>query len=287
MVVFLFNILDPDGVDDCSRAAGDVSLGAVTAVFVGLLLWPRGARAALARSVAKVYRVAAEGVGVGVSGYRRRPAERRRPASRRRSAGECRLRRRARRARRAHRRDRMETLSRPPAEAHAILCGLMPALPAPTPSGCNAAVETVNRQAAAVSGELAAVADQLEIGGKERATDPISGPDGTAGGLPSRLGARRRSRGRQGARRPVVGSLAGAARRGRSPKPAMPAPSWPALASPRAWLRWSLQADIGVTLRGRPAPMRASEALSSAPKIMISATRYMKKMAVTTLARPA
>ena len=32
---------------------------------------------------------------------------------------------------------------------------------------------------------------------------------------------------------------------------------------------------------------RASAALNSAPKIMISATRYMKKMAVTTLASPA
>jgi len=178
LVVFLFNILDPAGVMTAVVRLETVSLGAVTAVLVGLLLWPRGARAALARSVARVYRVAAEGIGVGVAGS---DADRQRATARLEASVE-----RANAAFAVALSERGEhvngtawsTLSRPPAEAHALLCGLMPALPATTPTGCNAAVETVHRQAAAVGGELAAVADQLESGG--RSAPPARSPEQTA-----------------------------------------------------------------------------------------------------------
>lgn len=178
LVVFLFNILDPDGVMTAVVRLEAVSLGAVTAVVVGLLLWPRGARAALARSVARVYRVAAEGIGVGIAGS---DADRQSAAARLEAAVE-----RANGAFAVALGEHGEhvngaawsTLARPAAETHALLCGLMPALPAPTPSGCNAAVEVVHRQAAAVSDELGAVADQLESAGES--APPTRSPDQTA-----------------------------------------------------------------------------------------------------------
>ena len=132
------------------------------------------------------------------------------------------------------------TLTRPPAEAHALLCGLMPALPAPTPSGCNAAVETVNRQAAAVSGEFAAVADQLESAGES--APPTRSPDQTAP-LEDCLRASVRE-GEAGVDKALVvlswhhwlGRLETAIAQTSNARTVVAG-----AASPRAWLRWSLR----------------------------------------------
>ncbi len=240
LVVFLFNILDPDGVMTAVVRLEAVSLGAVTAVVVGLLLWPRGARAALARSVARVYRVAAEGIGVGIAGS---DADRQSAAARLEAAVE-----RANGAFTVALGEHGEhvngaawsTLARPPAETHALLCGLMPALPATKPTGCNAAVETVHRQAAAVSSELAAVADQLESAGES--PPPARTADQTAP-LEDCLRASA-SEGEAGVDKALVilswnhwlerlDAAIAATSAARA--------SVAGAASPRAWLRWSLK----------------------------------------------
>jgi len=244
LVVFLFNILNPDGVMTAVVRLEAVSLGAVTAVLVGLLLWPRGARAALARSVARVYRVAAEGVGVGVTGSdpdRRSAAARLEAAVQRANAAFA--------IALSEHGEHIDgtawsTLSRPPAEAHALLCGLMPALPHPTPTGCNAAVETVHRQTTAVSGELAAVADQLESAGGS--PPPARSPDQTEP-LEDCLRASARE-GEAGVDKALVvlswshwlGRLDAAIAQTSAARARVAG-----AASPRSWLRWSLKPAAG------------------------------------------
>ena len=196
MVVFLFNILDPNGVATAVVRLETVSLGAVTAALVGLLLWPRGARAALARSVARVYRVAAEGVGVGVTGS---DADRQSAAARLEAAVQ-----RANAAFAVALGEHGEhvngaawsTLTRPPAEAHALLCGLMPALP-----------ESDTHRMQCRSRGRASPGDRRQRrvrrrcrpagnGAGQRFAGGVFGWNGRAGGLSARLGPPGRGRGR-------------------------------------------------------------------------------------------
>lgn len=59
LVIILFNLISPVGWQVGLARIEDVALGVGISVVVGLLLWPRGARGELVRSVAQQYRAAA------------------------------------------------------------------------------------------------------------------------------------------------------------------------------------------------------------------------------------
>ncbi|MCB1497260.1 MAG: FUSC family protein [Bauldia sp.] len=61
-LVVLFTLIYPAGIDTAIERVETVTLGAISAAVIGLLLWPHGARAALAATVARVYRTAAAGM---------------------------------------------------------------------------------------------------------------------------------------------------------------------------------------------------------------------------------
>jgi uncharacterized membrane protein YccC len=58
-VIILFNLISPVGWKLGLVRIEDVAIGAAVSVLVGLLLWPRGARAELRRAVAELYRAVA------------------------------------------------------------------------------------------------------------------------------------------------------------------------------------------------------------------------------------
>jgi uncharacterized membrane protein YccC len=60
MVVFLFNILAPTGWRVGLYRLEDVALGCAVSLLVGVLFWPRGARAALRRALSEAYADSAE-----------------------------------------------------------------------------------------------------------------------------------------------------------------------------------------------------------------------------------
>jgi hypothetical protein len=77
MVVTLFSLIDAPGFATAVVRVETVSLGAVTAAVLSLVLWPRGGRTALGHAVAGVYRAAAAGARTFVTGTEqaRRAAE--------------------------------------------------------------------------------------------------------------------------------------------------------------------------------------------------------------------
>jgi uncharacterized membrane protein YccC len=60
VVVILFTLIENVGITTDIARLETVSLGAVTGALMALILWPHGARAALARAVAALYRAASE-----------------------------------------------------------------------------------------------------------------------------------------------------------------------------------------------------------------------------------
>ncbi|MCP4379930.1 MAG: hypothetical protein GY798_00630, partial [Hyphomicrobiales bacterium] len=162
MVVCLFDIFDPQGISTAIVRLEAVSLGAVSAAAVALIFWPRGARAALARATAAVYRASAEGLKVVLATT---DQEHQRAATRLEAATE--------RATSAfvvalgERGEHIDSaawagMSRPPSLIHALLCGLHPAFPAMPPSGCTTAADAVRHQVSAATQRLTAIADRLE-----------------------------------------------------------------------------------------------------------------------------
>ena len=166
MVVFLFDILSPDGVTTAIVRLETVSLGAISAAAVALIIWPRGARAALAQAVSKVYHDAATGIREAVS---------------RSQAGDDALAesleasiRRATAAFSVALGERGEAvdaqawteLLRPPAEVHALLMGLLRPFPSP-PEGCGGAVNALNKQAEAIAGTMDGIGDHLVSQGRQ------------------------------------------------------------------------------------------------------------------------
>jgi len=65
-LVFLFNIIQPAGWRVGLVRVEDIALGCAVSVVVGLLFWPRGARAALRRALASAYADSAEYLGRAV-----------------------------------------------------------------------------------------------------------------------------------------------------------------------------------------------------------------------------
>lgn len=160
MVVFLFDILSPAGVTTALVRLETVSIGAVSAAIVALILWPRGARAALAQAVARVYRTAATGIDRTLAAERPEQDQlarslesdmRRATAAFMIALGE--------------RGERIDAeawteLLRPPAEVHALLLGLLQPFPQP-PEACSGASAAIHAQAVTIGHDLEAVADRL------------------------------------------------------------------------------------------------------------------------------
>lgn len=161
-VVFLFNILNPEGFTTDLVRLETVTLGAVTAALVALVLWPRGARAALARSVATVYRTAAASLGPGLgepeAGREQGSVQLEAAIQRSNSAFVVALGEHGEHIDA----DAWSALSRPPAVTHALLCGLLSPIPDPPPVECEGAIAAVRNHARAIAANFTTIADQLE-----------------------------------------------------------------------------------------------------------------------------
>lgn len=162
LVVILFTLIDDVGLSTDFARLETVSLGAASAAAIAFILWPRGARAALARAVANLYRAASDATRILVTG-----------AEDVRQMEESRLRSAHRRADEAfgvalnERGRTIDThlwlaLARAPNLVTSLAHGL---LGKPSPGIhdlCNAAIEAVDVHRDAVAGELGEVAAALE-----------------------------------------------------------------------------------------------------------------------------
>ncbi|WP_421725612.1 FUSC family protein [Bauldia sp.] len=183
MVVCLFDIIDPKGVSTALVRLEAVSIGAISAAIVALILWPRGARAALARSAAAVYRTAADGLRIVLTA---KPAERKAAAERLEAAIEEST--AAFSAALGERGERIDTqawtaLGRAPGLVHSFLGGLVPAYPATPPPGCTAAADANSSDTEAMADRMAAIADRLESPDAKALSKPPPAPHSHPSGL--------------------------------------------------------------------------------------------------------
>jgi uncharacterized membrane protein YccC len=86
-VIILFSLTNAPGIETAFARVEDVTIGAVSAAALSLVMWPRGARAVLARAVADAYRAAAAATSAFVDGSAdaRKDVEQRLIAARRRA----------------------------------------------------------------------------------------------------------------------------------------------------------------------------------------------------------
>lgn len=160
LVVVLFTLIDPLGMTTDLARLETVTVGAVTAATVGLILWPRGARAALADAVAAVYRASANGMLAALgSEADRREARRGLVAATHRadSAFAVAL---------GEQGERIDahawiTLSRAPAISRTLVDELVAPLPDAPPAPCKAAAEGVAWRVRAAARELSEVAARM------------------------------------------------------------------------------------------------------------------------------
>jgi len=174
LVVVLFTLIDPLGMTTDLARLETVTVGAVTAAAVALILWPRGARAALAEAVAAVYRASADGMLAALgSEAERREARRGLVAATRRadSAFAVAIGEHGERID-AH---AWVTLSRAPAISRVLVDELVSPLPDAPPVPCKAAAEAVVQRVKAAARELSEVAARMT-----RST--VVKPRGDAGG---------------------------------------------------------------------------------------------------------
>ncbi len=161
-LVVLFTLISPAGIATAVDRVETVSLGAVSAAVIGLALWPRGARAALAAAVAAVYRATAAGMRTVVTG----PQEHCRLAAveivnARRRADEAFGVALTERGRRLDTRVWLD-LFLAPNLVHSMVSGLVPP-PAPWLSDhCGAALAATARHRDRVADALDAVADRID-----------------------------------------------------------------------------------------------------------------------------
>ena len=161
MVVILFTLLDSPGLQTAAVRVETVTIGAVTAAVLSLVLWPRGARAALGHAVAGVYRAAAAGARTLVTG-----------SDQARENAESELISAWRRAEAAFSVTLVEhdepidprawvTVLQPALLVRTLLQGLIPTVRDPM-SECSAAVDAVSGSAVATSTRLSAAAAYLD-----------------------------------------------------------------------------------------------------------------------------
>ncbi|MDN5864895.1 MAG: FUSC family protein, partial [Gammaproteobacteria bacterium] len=161
LVVVLFTLIDPLGMTTDIARLETVSIGAVTAAVVALILWPRGARAALANAVAAVYRAAADGLHAALGG-----SEADRPRARNRLRDAIRQADSAFAVALGEHGERIDatawvSLLRAPAMTRALVEDLLGPLPVAPPTPCKGAQGGVARRGQAVAGEFAGVAGRL------------------------------------------------------------------------------------------------------------------------------
>jgi hypothetical protein len=163
MVVTLFSLIAAPGFATAVVRVETVSLGAVTAAVLSLVLWPRGGRTALGHAVAGVYRAAAAGARTFVTGTEqaRRAAEADLAAAWRQAEA-------AFSALLAEHDEAIDTTAwaavlQPPMLVRSLLSGLV--LPVPDlANGCQTAVEAVAARRQMVVERLASVPADLEPG---------------------------------------------------------------------------------------------------------------------------
>ena len=164
MVVVVFTLVQPAGIETDVLRLETVSIGAFSAAIVALILWPRGARAALAHAAANVYKVAAAGLGTGLEGAAadRRAADLRLIVARQKAHVAFAV------ALGEHGEhidgQAWSTLSRPMAMERSILGGLLRPLPPGPPAECGAALDIVRGQRKRIEDRLKKIADQLDSG---------------------------------------------------------------------------------------------------------------------------
>lgn len=174
MIVTLFTLIENAGITTDIARLEAVSLGAVTGVLMALIFWPRGARAALARAVAAVYRAASEATRTLVTA----PEELHKEA-RGRIHG---ARRRADEAFGVALNERGQAidtrawlaLSRAPNLVDLLAGGLLRQPPARLFDQCSAAIESVAEQRDTVAGRLDEVAVRLDPAGADPARQPTA-----------------------------------------------------------------------------------------------------------------
>lgn len=175
-LVVLFTLIAPAGISTAVERLETVSLGAVSAAVIGLMLWPRGARAALAAALGRVYRAAASGLRAVVTGSaehcRQRVAE---MQTVRRQADETfgvALTERG-----LHLEPQVWiALFQPPNLAHSMVSGLLPT-PAPSHGGAYAAALSATiAYRDRVADALQQVADTLEPAGAPSPAEPAAAP---------------------------------------------------------------------------------------------------------------
>ena len=166
LVIVLFELLDYPGTQTAVVRVETVAAGAITATVLSLVLWPRGARAAIAASVAEVYRAAADATSVFV----RDPDDRSRHASELIEAD-----RRAEASFAVALAEHSQPIDTtawarvlaPSTLTRALVIGLVPTVDH-EPARCGRALAVVDHGADAVSERLSAVADALAGGSRER-----------------------------------------------------------------------------------------------------------------------
>jgi len=175
MVVVLFTLIDPLGMTTDLARLETVTVGAVTAAAVALILWPRGARAALADAVAAVYRASADGMlaAFGGSDADRREARQRLVAANRRADF-------AFAAAIGEHGERIDArawivLSRAPAIARTLLDELVPPLHDAPPAPCRAAADAVAQRVGAAARELSELAARMTSAGASHAPGAVGG----------------------------------------------------------------------------------------------------------------
>jgi uncharacterized membrane protein YccC len=175
LVVVLFTLIDPLGMTTDLARLETVTVGAVTAAAVALILWPRGARAALAQAVAAVYRASADGMlaALGGSEVERREARRGLVAAIRRADSAFAI------ALGEHG-ERIDAhawiaLSRAPAISRTLVDELVSPLPDAPAAACKAASEGVAQRVRAAARELSEVAARMT-------RSMVVKPHGDAGG---------------------------------------------------------------------------------------------------------
>lgn len=162
LVVVVFSIVKPAGLEIDIARVETISLGAACAAIVGFLMWPRGARAELARCVAEVFDAASEALQVALAGDK---------DAIRAAAGSLQAaRQRARAAFVTALGERGEklnapdwaSLSRPPSMTLAFLQGLLPSYPSFSFKAGQLAANAVREQCTTASGRLTFVSHALQ-----------------------------------------------------------------------------------------------------------------------------
>lgn len=177
LLVVLFTLISPAGLSTDVVRLETVSIGAGTAALMALLLWPRGAHAVLAATVASLYRAAGDGIRFAVTGG----SAERRAALHRLSAEQGRAEAVFRTAL-GERGERIDTpawltVLRPPSVVHVMLAALRRELTDQEEERLGAAGNAVRRRQDEVAVALERAAERL---------DPQHAPGGTTpAALPS------------------------------------------------------------------------------------------------------